>query len=66
MPKPSRVVVALAALLLGLIGSSPLHAAPNTAKRAPLANPATRSLLANPDFERGLSSHPWMPSGWDT
>ena len=58
MPKPSRVVVALAALLLGLIGSSLLHAAPNS--------PATRSLLVNPDFERGLSSHPWMPSGWDT
>ena len=58
MPKPSRVVVALAALLLGLFGSSLLHAAPKS--------PATGSLLVNPDFERGLSSHPWMPSGWDT
>src|SRR5260221_12260929 len=28
--------------------------------------PRARSLLQNPDFERGMPTHPWMPSGCDT
>ncbi len=36
---------------------------------APNSDSATRparSLLQNPDFERSVGDHPWMPVGWDT
>lgn len=36
---------------------------------APNGNSATRParpLLQNPDFERTVGDHPWMPVGWDT
>jgi len=54
MPKLARAALAAAALLAVAL------AGPARAAR-PVA-----SLLQNPDFERGLPSHPWMPSGWDT
>jgi len=53
MPKLARAALAAAALLAVAL------AGPARAAR-PVA-----SLLQNPDFERGLPSHPWMPSGWD-
>jgi hypothetical protein len=59
MPKPSRVTLAVALLLATALAAL----AP---QRADAAKPAAPSLLQNPDFERGLSTHPWMPSGWDT
>ena len=62
MSKWSRLVVVLALLAIGVLAQRPLHAAPNSAA----GRAASRSLLVNPDFERGLSTHPWMPSGWDT
>jgi hypothetical protein len=57
MPKLLRV------LALALLAATAPPALLPTAAHA--AKPAV-SLLQNPDFERGLSSHPWMPSGWDT
>jgi hypothetical protein len=59
MPKPYRLFLA-ATLLLATA------AAVLTPQRAAAAKPSAHSLLQNPDFERGLASHPWMPSGWDT
>jgi len=59
MPKPARVIVAVALLFCtGLAALAPQH--------AEAAKPSLNTLLQNPDFERGLASHPWMPSGWDT
>jgi hypothetical protein len=59
MPKPSRVILVTALLLAtALAVLAPQH--------ADAARPSAHSLLQNPDFERGLASHPWMPSGWDT
>lgn len=48
---------------LGLL----LFAAAVFAPSAPAAPArAAKALLLNGDFERGLSTHPWMPSSWDT
>ncbi|HEY6193693.1 MAG TPA: hypothetical protein VI504_01510 [Candidatus Eisenbacteria bacterium] len=60
MPKSSRVLLA-AALPLCLLVVAVLGP-----RSAGAARPAARSLLQNPDFERGMPTHPWMPSGWDT
>lgn len=53
--------LAFLALLAGLFAA---------ALAAPQADAASaragRNLLQNGDFERGLTSHPWMPSAWDT
>jgi hypothetical protein len=59
MPKPSRVILVAALLLATTVAALAPH-------RADAAKPAAHSLLQNPDFERGLATHPWMPSGWDT
>jgi len=62
MPNTSRATLAvalLAVLALASIaprGTEPAFAAPRPA----------RTLLQNPDFERSLSNHSWMPVGWDT
>jgi hypothetical protein len=59
MPKSTRVILAALLLLLGpLVTLLPQDAG---AARTP-----PRSLLQNPDFERTVPSHPWMPTGWDT
>ena len=59
MPKPSRVFLAAAMLLVAVVAV----VAP---RPAVAARPGARSLLQNPDFERSIATHPWMPSGWDT
>ena len=59
MPKLSRLFAAAAVLLLMIVAALLPHP-------AAAANPAGKSLLQNPDFERGMPTHPWMPSGWDT
>ena len=59
MPKSARVILVVALLLCtGLAAFAP--------HRADAAKPSAKSLLQNSDFERGLATHPWMPSGWDT
>src|ERR1044072_254860 len=60
MPKSSRLLLA-AALPPALLARAVLGP-----RSAGAARPAARSLLQNPDFERGMPTHPWMPSGWDT
>jgi len=60
MPKLSRSTLAVALLL------TPLVALPALRGPALAAPHPVRTLLQNPDFERGLSGHPWMPVGWDT
>ena len=59
MPKSFRVMLAAAPLLFTVLAALAPH-------RADAARPRAHSLLQNPDFERGMASHPWMPSGWDT
>ncbi|MCE9627750.1 MAG: hypothetical protein K8R56_07530 [Candidatus Eisenbacteria bacterium] len=53
--------MSLAALCLALFAAAFLTPA---ASAAPAR--AGKALLPNGDFERGLSTHPWMPSSWDT
>src|SRR5205823_7989283 len=60
MPKSSRVIVAAACTFVFLL------AGVRAQRAAAASRPGTRSLLQNPDFERGQAQHPWMPSGWDT
>ncbi len=59
MPKPSRVILAAGLLLLGALATLLPH-------DAGAARPSSRSPLQNPDFERTVPEHPWMPTGWDT
>lgn len=59
MPKPSRVILAVLFALLGPLATLLPH-------DADAARATTRSLLQNPDFERTVAGHPWMPTGWDT
>ncbi len=59
MHLPSRAVVAAALPLLASLALLPLSA--ETAPRPP-----ARASLQNPDFERAVSGHHWMPAGWDT
>ncbi len=59
MPKSSRAFVAAVVFLV----SSLALLAPNSDSAT---RPVTRSLLQNPDFERSVADHPWMPVGWDT
>ena len=49
---------------LALLGACLLPAMALAA--VPSAAAAGRNLLANPGFEEGLESHPWMPAAWDT
>ena len=59
MPKSFRVMLAVALLLATVLAALAPH-------RADAARPSAHTLLQNPDFERGMATHPWMPSGWDT
>jgi len=59
MPKPTRVVLVAALLLATAVAALAPHP-------AEAAKAGAHSLLQNPDFERGLATHPWMPTGWDT
>jgi hypothetical protein len=59
MPKPYRVILVATLLLATALAALAPHP-------AAAAKPSAHSLLQNPDFERGLATHAWMPSGWDT
>src|SRR5258706_4113383 len=50
-------------LVIAALAPHPAGAGPVRGTGTP---PAGRSLLQNPDFERGMPTHAWMPSGWDT
>ncbi len=57
MSRSLPLIALLAALFAAVLAAPATHAAPAR---------GARSLLQNGDFERGLTSHPWMPSAWDT
>src|SRR5512141_3179558 len=64
MSKLSRLILATV-LFAGVAAVSSLPRAEAAPARG-AARPGARALLVNPDFEKGIGTHPWMPAGWDT
>jgi hypothetical protein len=52
--------------VLALACSLVLLASHSDGAPRPTARSGGRTLLQNPDFERTVPDHPWMPVGWDT